>query len=653
VTQDDTAANPVHDALLAAVVFATDPAGLGGLAIKANAGPVRQAYLDFLKKRLPAGAPFRKIPLQIQDERLLGGIDLAATLNSGRPVMQTGLLVEADGGVVVLPMAERTPADLAARLVAVMDAGQVEIQRDGISATRPTRFGVVALDEGIDADECLPAALLDRLAFHISLTQVSHAEMTEAIEAFEFFLDDEPLAVMGARARQMTIGDELVQALCSTAMLLGIQSTRAAIASLRVARVSAAMAGRTEPAQEDAVVAARLVLGPRATMLPAVTPPDDAEQEERPNSAEDEVEDDDKSEDQLDNQRDNQRDNQPNDEPKNNDADDETAELTDQPEPPESELTDPINPEEVTPLEDLVLEAATAAIPAGLLSALSAMAGSPQMQSRAMSSGRAGALQKGGRRGRPMGSRSGMPAGRARLNLIDTLRAAAPWQRLRRASQPGGVSDAPGSDLQQRRVMVRPEDFQITRFKQRAETTTIFVVDASGSAAINRLAEAKGAVELLLADCYVRRDQGAVIAFRGKVSEVILPPTRSLVRAKRSLSGLPGGGGTPLVLGIESAAVLALGAARRGETPVIVMLTDARANVDRDGNPGRERAQEQAVLAARQIRAAGFMALLIDTSPQPSALAQDIAAEMRARYLPLPYAGAAQVSQAVKLMTTK
>jgi magnesium chelatase subunit D len=86
---------------------------------------------------------------------------------------------------------------------------------------------------------------------------------------------------------------------------------------------------------------------------------------------------------------------------------------------------------------------------------------------------------------------------------------------------------------------------------------------------------------------------------------------------------------------------------------VIVMLTDARANVDRDGNPGRERAQEQAVLAARQIRAAGFMALLIDTSPQPSALAQDIAAEMRARYLPLPYAGAAQVSQAVKLMTTK
>lgn len=635
MTQDDTAAHPIHDALLAAVFFAADPAGLGGLAIKANAGPVRQVYLDFLKKRLPGGAPFRKIPLQIQDERLLGGLDLAATLNSGRPVMQTGLLVEADGGVVVLPMAERTPADLAARLVTVMDSEQVEIQRDGISATRPTRFGLIALDESIDADECLPAALLDRLAFHICLTEVSHAEMTEAVEAFEFFLDDESLAVTSVRAGQMTTGDELVQALCSTAMLLGIQSTRAAISALRVARVSAAMAGRSEPAQEDAVVAARLVLGPRATMLPAVTPPED-QPDNQPND-----------------EPKNQPNDEPNDEPKNDEADDETAEPPQAPEPPDSELTDPISPDQVTPLEDLVLEAATAAIPSGLLSALSAMAGSPQMQSRAMSSGRAGALQKGGRRGRPMGSRSGMPAGRARLNLIDTLRAAAPWQRLRRESQPDGVSGTLGGDSQQRRVMVRPEDFQITRFKQRAETTTIFVVDASGSAAIHRLAEAKGAVELLLADCYVRRDQVAVIAFRGKVSEVILPPTRSLVRAKRSLSSLPGGGGTPLVLGIESAAVLALGAARRGETPVIVMLTDARANVDRDGNPGRERAQEQAVLAARQIRAAGFMALLIDTSPQPSALAQDIAAEMHARYLPLPYAGAAQLSQAVKLMTAR
>ena len=65
------------------------------------------------------------------------------------------------------------------------------------------------------------------------------------------------------------------------------------------------------------------------------------------------------------------------------------------------------------------------------------------------------------------------------------------------------------------RILIRKDDFRISRFKQRAETTTIFVVDASGSAALHRLAEAKGAVELLLADCYIRRDQVALISFRG------------------------------------------------------------------------------------------------------------------------------------------
>jgi magnesium chelatase subunit D len=631
VTPDESLVDSVQDALLAAALFAANPAALGGLAIKANAGPVRQAYLDFLKNCLSAGTPFRKIPLQIQDERLLGGLDLAATLSTGRPVVQQGLLVEANGGVVLLPMAERTPADLAARLMAVMDLGQVQIQRDGIAAVMPTQFGVVALDEGIDADECLPAGLLDRLAFHIQLTDVSHAQITQAIEAFEFFLQGEPLNEVGEQATQMMISDELMQALCSSAMLLGIHSTRAVIAAVRVARVSAALSGRHQPTQEDAVIAARLVLGPRATVLPAVTPPEP----DSDHSNADEQENQDAQEDQEDNES------ASDDSPPNDVERDEAPEPPEPPEPPQDNTAEAPNPAEITPLEDLVLEAAKSSIPAGLLAALSAMTGAPQAQSRAMSSGRAGALQKGGRRGRPMGSRAGMPSGRARLNVIATLRAAAPWQRLR------------GAAVDRQRVLVRPEDFQIMRFKQRAETTTIFVVDASGSAAINRLAEAKGAVELLLADCYVRRDQVAVIAFRGRASEVILPPTRSLVRAKRSLSGLPGGGGTPLVLGIESAALLALGAARKGETPVIVMLTDARANVDRDGNPGRARAQEQAMLAARQIRAAGFMALLIDTSPQPSEQAQEIAAEMRARYLPLPYAGAAQVSQAVKLMTAK
>jgi putative magnesium chelatase accessory protein len=170
----------------------------------------------------------------------------------------------------------------------------------------------------------------------------------------------------------------------------------------------------------------------------------------------------------------------------------------------------------------------------------------------------------------------GEPRAGLRLNVVETLRAAAPWQRLRREeiARFGGEST---------RIEIRQDDFRITRFKHRSETTTIFVVDASGSSALHRLAEAKGAVELLLADCYVRRDRVALVAFRGQFAEVLLPPTRSLVRAKRSLASLPGGGGTPLASGIDLGMMLADSVKRRGGTPILILMTDGRANVARDG----------------------------------------------------------------------
>jgi len=346
--------------------------------------------------------------------------------------------------------------------------------------------------------------------------------------------------------------------------------------------------------------AAELVLAPRATRLPPVSQPESSPEQEQENQQE------------------------PDHEPE--------QEL-----PPEddSQQSDPDPSTEQNPqaLEDQILEATKAAIPAGLLSQL--LAGG--MQRRA-SSGKSGAAVKGGLRGRPSGSRRAMPAHGSRLHLMDTLRAAAPWQKIRKAT----------AKNQHAKIQVRAEDFHVARIKQKTATTTLFVVDASGSSALNRLAEAKGAVELLLADCYVRRDQVALIAFRGKQAELLLPPTRSLVRAKRSLSGLPGGGGTPLATAIDTAASVAEGLQRRGITPVIVLLTDGRANVARSGSGGRELAYSEAMEAARQLAVMHMSVLFIDTSPQPQKSAADLAAAMRARYLPLPFAGAASVSLAVR-----
>ena len=282
-----------------------------------------------------------------------------------------------------------------------------------------------------------------------------------------------------------------------------------------------------------------------------------------------------------------------------------------------------------------MVAATRAAIPGQLLASLAA--GRPP--GRAMQGGgRVGSAPAPARRGRPAGIRAGRPGRAGPLNLVATLRAAAPWQRLRGA----------GKARAGKRVVVRADDFRVTRLRQPSQAVTIFALDASGSSAMHRLAEAKGAIELLLADCYVRRDQVAVIVFRGRRADLALPPTRSLVRARRQLAGLPGGGGTPLAAGIASATELSEQLRRRGLDATVVLLTDGQANVGRDGTGGRQQAHTDAMLAARRLSAAHVRCLLIDTSPRPQPLAAELAAAMRARYVPLPSADARRLLAAVQ-----
>ena len=145
----------------------------------------------------------------------------------------------------------------------------------------------------------------------------------------------------------------------------------------------------------------------------------------------------------------------------------------------------------------------------------------------------------------------------------------------------------------------------------------------------------------------VRRDQVALISFRGTDAELLLSPTRSLVRAKRSLAALPGGGGTPLARAIDTAFALAKSAMQKGMTPTLVFLTDGRANIARDGSPGRPQAQLDAEQSAKSASQLKVRSLWIDTSPQAREEGEQIAALMGSYYLPLPQARAQELSQAV------
>jgi magnesium chelatase subunit D len=605
---------------LVAALFAVDPCGLGGVALRASASPLRDEWLALLKKLLPPGTPLRRIPLNINDASLLGGLDLGATLSAGRPIAQQGVLAHADGGVVVLAMAERVPLGTAARLAAVLDTQEVAIERDGLALKLPARLGVVALDEGMADDEQVATALLDRMAFLVRLKQGDKDDEDSDWQAKDIAFAREILP-------RISVSDDVVQALCAAALALGVYSLRAPIFAVKVARCAAALDGLLEVNEAHTALAARLVLAPRATQLP----PAQADAEEQLQS-------DEKQDDQY---KDPPKE-QPGEQPEKQ-QDNKQSDSQDQPDTPPDDL--PPQDQQDSRSEALsasVLDAAQSAIPDGLLAALQV---GQAAKARAQAAGRSGAVQKSQTRGRPLGARRGEPRAGARLNVIETLRAAAPWQKLRERQ------NATPEGAAHKRIHVRREDFHVTRFKQVGQTTTLFVVDASGSSALHRLAEAKGAVELLLADCYVRRDRVAVLAFRGKTAELLLPPTRSLARAKRSLAGLPGGGGTPLATAIDAARELANQISRSGETPIVVLLTDGRGNIARDGAPGRARAHDDALAAAMQMRTAGQSCLLIDTSPQPQPAAQLLAQAMGAAYVPLPYAGAQALSHVVRAAT--
>lgn len=361
--------------------------------------------------------------------------------------------------------------------------------------------------------------------------------------------------------------DDVRQVMCGVADALGVGSLRATI--LAVATAEALAAGKRVK-QGHVAMAVQLVLAPRATWLPPQPEVDEA---------------------------------------------------------PPGEQTEPeAGGADGGRIADRVIEAVRAVLPPDMLAAI-AEGRSPV---RAGGAGR-GERRRSPVRGRPLGAKAGVPGGGLRLALVDTLRAAAPWQRLR------GRDDA--------RIRIRKGDLRVHRFESRAETTTIFAVDASGSSALARLGEAKGAVELMLAQAYVKRAEVALIAFRGEGAELLLPPTRSLTRARRALGDLPGGGGTPIAAGLIAAGGQAEAARKRGRTPFIVVLSDGRANVGLGGT--RFGAVKEAESAAKDIAKAGFGCVFIDISTRPRSEGADLAQAMNARYLPLPNGDAQTLYKAI------
>ncbi len=614
-----TAIVGLETAKQALLLLAVNPA-LAGVAIAATVGSGKSTLARAFAALLPEGAPFVELPVNVTEDRLLGGLDLEATLATGTRAVERGLLARAHGGVLYADGLNLLDHSVVAHLMETMASGVVRVEREGLSAVHPARFVLVGTYDPSDGE--VQRSLLDRIGLIVPFAPQTDARLRaevvrrnqrrregaveEALPSAPVRLRDEAAddethmlraMIADARARlpQVLIRDEQVQALIQAALSLGVEGNRADVFAAQAALAKAALDGRESVDDDDLRLAVRLVLLPRATRLPEA---------------------------------------------------DESRQTKDaQPRAPEEQSQGEQDGPNGAPsaqseqLEALLLSAAEAELPKDALSLPFAM------QRRGCSGSRGAALNS--RRGRFVRAVRGDPRGN-RIALLQTLMAAAPWQAVRRAETRSGSQ-----------LAIRKEDIRVKRFRDKAGMLYIFAVDASGSMAINRMREAKGAAIRLLQDAYVHRDQVALIAFRGSRAQVLLQPSQSVERAKRELDVLPTGGGTPLASALLTAWELARQARGRGiAQATLVLMTDGRANVGLGSQApesgsgalvDKAALQQEIQQLAALLRADGIHAIVIDTQANylSRGEAPQLAEWLGGRYVYLPNARAEQIAKVV------
>ncbi len=563
-------------AKLSLLLVGIDPL-LGGVLLSGTKGTAKSTLARGLATLLPptdrGDSPFYTLPLNASEDRVLGGLEFQVSIEQGKSIWQSGLLEQAHGGVLYVDEINLMDDHLADVLLDTASEGILRVERDGFSRTLSASWSLIGTmnpEEGR-----LRPQLLDRFGLCVRLMGEQEAGFRKLIikrrlafeacpEAFvkQWEAAENELRRRLKKARselgQVEIPEYLLQEIVHICRHNRTLGQRAEISMTRAARACAAWRRRRIVSRQEIAEVAPLVLshryGPPAPETKGKAPAKGPASRSAP------------------------------------------AAHAHSPKPSSFSKGNKDSVAQQS-LEDRIFEVGTPFRPRTLTG--------KRTRTLISGSGRRTRGVTANRSGRVVRTADTPPF--TDLSFPATFAAAAVHQLIRSKKRTGKNS----------LLIIEKDDLRRNIREGRRTNLLVFCVDASGSmAAIRRMEAVKGAVFALLIDAYQKRDQVALVTFRGREGQVLLPPTPSVERAHRYLKKLSSGGRTPLSAGLVKAFDLAKAAARKDSrlSPIVVVLSDGRGNVALGG--GSAMAEELTAVARLCRRGFNGRSYVVDSEPQ-------------------------------------